>query len=143
MKDLHRASETCHTISAMTREAPPRPGPNCLPRFRVFYKDEIALGPGKIELLKAIAQSGSLRRAATALGMSYMRAWQLVRTMNRCFREPLVQLARGGSTHGGATLSSTGTAALELYDKLEAESLAATRNTRQELDKLLRTSPRS
>jgi molybdate transport system regulatory protein len=113
---------------------------NCLPRFRILHKGQIALGPGKVELLKGIAQTGSIRRAASELGMSYMRAWQLVRTMNHCFREPLVEMARGGSAHGGATLTRIGIAALALYDKLEAQSLAATRKTRQELDKMLRKS---
>ena len=107
-------------------------------RFRVVCGQTIALGPGKIELLAQVAKTGSLNKAAQDLDMSYMRAWQLVRTMNNCFREPLVQLARGGSAHGGATLTPTGQTALNLYEKLEADSLTATRKTRAKIDRLLR-----
>ena len=111
------------------------------PRFRIFYLDEIALGPGKVELLKAIKATGSIRQAASNLQMSYMRAWLLIRTMNHCFREPLVNAARGGSEFGGARLTPMGVSALRLYERLEAESLKATRNTRRELEKLLNSAP--
>lgn len=54
--------------------------------------------------------------------MSYMRAWKLLQTMNSCFREPLVDTARGGSGHGKATLTATGRAALTLYRRMEREA---------------------
>ena len=108
------------------------------PRFRVLFRDEIALGPGKVELLKAIQATGSIRQAASHVGMSYMRAWLLIRTMNRCFRQPVVLSERGGATRGGATLTETGTAAIKLYDRLEADSLAITQKTRLKLTSLLR-----
>jgi hypothetical protein len=66
------------------------PGRTVSPRIRVRRGDEIALGPGKVALLEAIHSGGSLTVAARGLGMSYMRAWKLVQTMNACFREPLV-----------------------------------------------------
>jgi len=113
------------------------------PRFRIFCRDEIALGPGKVELLRAIHQTGSIRQAASHLDMSYMRAWLLIRTMNRCFKEPVVDAERGGSRHGGAILTETGMAALELYERLEAESLAATAETRRQLEKLLKSPARA
>lgn len=43
-------------------------------------KDERALGPGKADLLDAIARTGSISKAAKAMGMSYSRAWTLVDT---------------------------------------------------------------
>ncbi|MFY8195818.1 MAG: winged helix-turn-helix domain-containing protein, partial [Novosphingobium sp.] len=53
--------------------------------------DEIAMGPGKADLLEAIAREGSISAAARAMDMSYRRAWLLVDTMNRCWQEPLVE----------------------------------------------------
>ena len=38
--------------------------------------------------------------------MSYRRAWLLVDTMNRCFREPVVASATGGSGGGGAQVTA-------------------------------------
>jgi molybdate transport system regulatory protein len=95
------------------------------PRIRVEQRGEIALGPGKVALLAAIADCGCLAEAARALGMSYMRAWKLVQTMNGCFREPLVTTNRGGSKHGGAVLTDSGVAVLGLYRRMEAASLDA------------------
>src|ERR1044071_9323729 len=96
------------------------------PRFRIYSGKEIALGPGKAELLSAIATTGSIQKAADSLQMSYMRAWKLVRTMNACFRKPLVEAIRGGKTKGGARLTPLGKKILSLYLNLEKESLKAT-----------------
>ena len=107
------------------------------PRIRILCGEDIALGPGKVELLRAIAATGSLAAVARQLEMSYMRAWNLVQTMNACFRHPLVELERGGAAQGGATLSPTGERALELYSALERKSLAAMRADWQSLRRLL------
>lgn len=96
-----------------------------LPRLRILYGAEIALGPGKARLLQAIADLGSLSAAARELDMSYMRAWRLVHTMNACFREPLVELSRGGREQGGAILTPTGIQALALYREMERRSREA------------------
>jgi molybdate transport system regulatory protein len=96
-----------------------------MPRLRVVHRGEIALGPGKRELLEAIAGHGSLAGSARQLGMSYMRAWQLVRTMNAAFRSPLVALSRGGAAGGGARLTPLGEEVLALYREMERQSLRA------------------
>jgi molybdate transport system regulatory protein len=95
------------------------------PRIRITRDDVILLGPGKADLLEAIARTGSIRAAATEMGMSYMRAWGLVRTMNQEFRGPLVEKARGGSVHGGAHLTDLGTSILDLYREMEDKALKA------------------
>jgi molybdate transport system regulatory protein len=95
------------------------------PRLRVLRGEEIVLGPGKAELLQAIARTGELRRAAGQLGMSYMRAWKLVRVMNGAFREPLIETTRGGAGHGSARLTKTGRTVLAVYHEMERRSLAA------------------
>ena len=77
-------------------------------KLRVMYGAEIAIGPGKAELLAAIASTGSISASAKQLGMSYRRAWLLVDTMNRCFREPVVASATGGSGGGGAHVTEFG-----------------------------------
>ncbi|MGH9362304.1 MAG: winged helix-turn-helix domain-containing protein, partial [Thermoanaerobaculia bacterium] len=109
------------------------------PRLRVLHGDEIALGPGKVELLAAIRSAGTLAEAARALGLSYMRAWKLVRTMNACFREPLVVAERGGRLGGGARLTATGEAVLALYRTMERSAEAAMEPAWRELRRHLRT----
>jgi molybdate transport system regulatory protein len=72
------------------------------------------------------------------MGMSYMRAWTLIKTMNACFKEPLVMAVRGGPAHGGATLTETGKQALKLYQEMERDCLAATKPRWRKLRTLLR-----
>jgi molybdate transport system regulatory protein len=96
-----------------------------MPRIRVLCGGEIALGPGKVALLEAIHEGGCLAAAARGLGMSYMRAWKLVETMNACFRAPLVIKQRGGKVHGSTVLTPTGERVLALYRGMEEASREA------------------
>lgn len=107
-------------------------------RFRVVCGQTIALGPGKIELLAQVAKTGSLNKAAQDLDMSYMRAWTLVKTMNRCFREPLVVAARGGKSGGGMEITEAGRKALALYEEMEGLATKATIKPWRRLRELLR-----
>ena len=108
-----------------------------IPRLRVMQGATILLGPGKAALLDAIDQSHSLREAASAVGMSYMRAWKLVGVMNEGFREPLVTMHRGGAAGGGADLTPTGRVVLRLYRRMEDDALRASKKAWAELQKLL------
>jgi molybdate transport system regulatory protein len=109
-----------------------------LPRCRVMRGDKIAFGPGKLELLELVAETGSISKAARRMDMSYMRAWSLIQTMNACFKLPLVQTARGGNERGGADLTGTGQRVLKLYRKMEKDGLKAVQADWQALQKLLR-----
>jgi|SRR3569833_2245066 len=107
--------------------------------FRVYRGNEIALGPGKAELLGHIADTGSISEAARRMDMSYNRAWLLVRTMNGCFKEPLVSSSRGGDKHGGAQLTKLGKKILRLYQQLETKFTIATRQPLREILTRLRS----
>ena len=108
------------------------------PRLRVEKGKEIALGPGKVELLEQIAETGSIAEAAERMEMSYMRAWKLVKTMEACFREPLVEARRGGSTQGGAKLTKAGAEVLKLYRRMDKDCKRATKQAWGELRTLLK-----
>jgi molybdate transport system regulatory protein len=114
------------------------PSVRVIPRIRVVFGREVAIGPGKADLLEQIARTGSLRKAAAAMEMSYMRAWTLVRTMNQCFKKPLVETKRGGADGGSALVTDEGKAVLALYRRLEVESLAATKSSQALLSRYLR-----
>ena len=94
-------------------------------RLRVLCGEEVALGPGKVELLAAVAATGSITAAAKRLNVSYMHAWSLIQTMNRCFRAPLVLSSRGGQRGGGAGLTEAGHEVLATYRTMAAEALRA------------------
>ena len=94
-------------------------------KARVLCGEEIAMGPGKADLLDAIRQEGSISGAGKALGMSYRRTWQLVDAMNRCWREPLVETTPGGGKGKGARLTDLGSEVLDQYRKLERRLMDA------------------
>lgn len=98
---------------------PPRP------LFRLILGQPIAIGPGKADLLAAVAETGSISAAGRSMGMSYKKSWHLIDTMNQCFREPVVVATKGGSGRGGAKLTPTGQEVLRLYRSIEAQAAEA------------------
>lgn len=89
-------------------------------KLQIYCGEEIAMGPGKADLLEAIAAQGSISGAGRAMGMSYRRAWLLVDAMNRCWRAPLVATTPGGAAKGGARLTPAGHTVLALYRQMQA-----------------------
>ncbi len=116
----------------------PRAVPELQPRLRFPHSGADAFGPGKAELLRHIAATGSIRTAATELGMSYNRAWQLVSAMNGLFSEPLVTAARGGGSGGGTALTPLGEDVLARYTRMEEACRTATRADWGALTRLLK-----
>jgi len=102
--------------------------------LRVDLGGDRAIGPGKIRLLEAIGDTGSITKAGVALGMSYRRAWLLVDDMNNCFREPVIASQVGGSHGGGAALTTFGRQLIEQYRAIEAEAYSATASRLGELE---------
>ena len=94
-------------------------------KIQIYCGAEIAMGPGKADLLEAIRAHGSISTAARAMDMSYRRAWLLVDCMNRCWREPLVQTSPGMSKGGGARISPFGEEILAHYRALQGRIAAA------------------
>lgn len=89
-------------------------------RFRVDFGNRCSIGVGKIQLLEAIARTGSLSQAARTLKMSYRRAWLLLADLNASFNRPVVETKTGGSGGGGAVLTPFGVRLVERYRKLES-----------------------
>lgn len=85
------------------------------------------IGPGKVALLEAIGETGSITAAGRRLGMSYRRAWLLVSALNQMFDGAVVETVAGGAHGGGARLTELGSQLVVAYRALEkaAESAAA------------------
>ena len=103
----------------MAHKRAPRAYPSI--RFRIDFSPRSCVGPGKIALLEQIERCGSLSQAARNLNMSYRRAWQLLDGLNRCFVEPVVRTAKGGSRGGGATLTLLGERLIHVYRTFEVK----------------------
>jgi molybdate transport system regulatory protein len=110
-------------------------------RIGVPLGDHYAMGPGKADLLEAIAETGSISGASRKLGMSYRRAWLLVDEMNKCFRAPLVEARLGGTQGGGARVTDLGLEALAGYRELQTLAWDAVSKPFREFEKLLGEAP--
>ena len=75
----------------------------------------------RIELLKAIKQTGSINKAATLVPMSYKSAWEAVEAMNNLSISPIVTRETGGAGGGGTTLTQYGENLLTTYSLLKEE----------------------
>ncbi len=112
-------------------------------RIKLRLGPDTAIGPGKADLLEAIAETGSIAAAGRHMGMSYRRAWLLVDTMNQCFKSPVVETSKGGAGHGKATLTPTGAEVLSRFRSIEVYALTATEQDRSALERLMRKPSKS
>lgn len=122
---------------APLRPAPDRPRPVLRFRMRITVGDVIAVGPGKIALLEAIDQTGSITGAAKRLDMSYRRAWLLLDETNRSLRHPVVDSAKGGADGGGSALTDAGRQLIALYRHIEQTAAVACRDDIRKLMNML------
>ena len=76
------------------------------------------LGPGRIELMQRIQQTGSIAEAARDMGLSYRKAMNLVREVNRVGKEEAILTWKGGPSKGGAAISKYGLQIIEHYQQV-------------------------
>lgn len=107
-------------------------------RIRIDKGKDIAIGPGKIALLEAITDTGSITAAAKKHRMSYRRAWLLVDAMNRYFQAPVVDTTKGGKLQGGTVVTAVGQRVIRHYRSIESKSARATSTEIAALLRLLR-----
>jgi len=98
-----------------------------MPRLtiRIDFDDGSALGPGKIRLLELVAETGSIRKAAAGMKMSYRKAWLLLKALKETFGEALVETTTGGKAGGGARLTRLGRIVVGQYRALEGSARRA------------------
>jgi molybdate transport system regulatory protein len=90
-------------------------------RFRIDFTEHSSIGPGKILLLEAIRDAGSLSQGARNIGMSYRRAWLLLDSLKQSFREPVTVASTGGKDGGGMLVTEFGEALIRTYRELERD----------------------
>ena len=105
--------------------------------IRIDFESGAALGPGKVRLLELIAETGSIRKAAAGMKMSYRQAWLLLQALGAAFGEPLVTTATGGRAGGGAHLTALGETVVRRYRSLEKAAARAVGGDLAALEKAL------
>lgn len=89
-------------------------------------------GPGRVQLLKLIEETGSISKAAKEMGMSYKKAWRMVDEMNTYGQSPYVIAHKGGQQGGGTEITERGRLVIEAYSRLN-EKLRNVINEEKEL----------
>lgn len=107
-------------------------------KLRIEFENGLVLGPGKVELLEGIRETGSISAAGRRMQMSYKRAWDLVDAMNQHFASAVVHASKGGSGGGGAGLTDLGEAVVAHYRRIEAASVAASEGELRDLQRKLK-----
>ena len=106
-------------------------------RMRITAGDSVAIGPGKIRLLEAIAETGSLTAAAKSIDMSYRRAWVLINELNASLKKPAVESAKGGEHGGGSLVTAVGHQLIERYRNIEYTAAATCKAEIQAITRLM------
>ncbi|MAQ75807.1 MAG: molybdenum transporter [Aquimarina sp.] len=85
-------------------------------RIWIEGQDGVFLGEGRVKLLKAIIEEGSLSKAALSINMSYKKAWKLIDSMNQNSKKPIVTKITGGSNGGGTFVTDYGKQMIKNFD---------------------------
>ncbi len=85
-------------------------------RIWIEADGNILLGEGRVDLLKAIENTGSLSKAAKSLNMSYKKAWSLIDAVNKRAEKPVISTKIGGKGGGGAQLTSYGKSLVKAFE---------------------------
>ena len=110
-------------------------------RLHVHLGDEHSIGPGKVRLLEAIRELGSITAAARAMGMGYRHAWDLVDDLQSGFRRPLLEATSGGKAGGGARLTPFGEEVIRRFRAMERAANAGMARELRALEAELRRGP--
>ena len=87
-------------------------------RIWIESDNNVLLGEGRVHLLKAIQQTGSLSKAAKSLNISYKKAWQLLDSVNKSAKQPVTINSIGGKGGGGAELTEYGKSLVVAFDDI-------------------------
>jgi molybdate transport system regulatory protein len=75
-------------------------------------------GPGPVELLELIGDTGSIRQAAKKMNMSYKKAWEIISNLNSQTTRPVVIVQSGGEKGGGSVLTDEAKQLIKYYHLL-------------------------
>ena len=91
-------------------------------------------GPGPVELLERIADTGSISQAAKQMQMSYKKAWEIINMLNTQSAQPLVITQAGGNSGGGSIITSEAKEIIAWHQSLRERFKAFLKKETEELN---------
>jgi len=89
-------------------------------RIRI-KNEEIFMGKGVKEVLSAIDQLGSIKKASEETRISYPKIMRMLQTFKKELGFSAVTSNKGGSSRGGTQLTEKGKAVLKSFCEIESE----------------------
>src|ERR1700712_3752304 len=80
-------------------------------------------GPGRVELLLKIEETGSINKAAKKMGMSYKKAWEMISSLNSQASKPFVITQTGGEKGGGSVITEDARQLINYHKQLRQRFL--------------------
>ena len=105
-------------------------------RIWIESEDNVLLGEGRVHLLKAIEETGSLSKAAKSLNISYKKAWQLLDSVNKSAKKPVTINSIGGKGGGGAELTEYGKSLVIAFDEINKNCWAFLDNELKKIERI-------
>ncbi|HLX93802.1 MAG TPA: LysR family transcriptional regulator [Puia sp.] len=84
----------------------------------IEFQNERFFGPGRVELLKYIDETGSIYKAAKKMRMSYKKAWKMISSLNEQVKQPLVIVKKGGEKGGGSAITDEARALIGYHESM-------------------------
>ncbi len=97
-------------------------------RLRVFSKDPV-FGKGVAQLMRLVAQKGSLSAAYKEMGMAASKAWKIVRRAEEDLGFSLIESVSGGKSGGYSRLTPEGEDLLNRYEEFQQDVYEAARQS--------------
>lgn len=91
-------------------------------------------GPGPVELLELITDTGSINQAAKQMEMSYKKAWKIISSLNTEARQPFVVTQTGGNSGGGSIITDEAKAIILWYTALRERFFALLKKETENLN---------
>lgn len=92
-----------------------------------LFREEKCFGAGPMQLLELVGRTGSLHKAAAAMGMAYSKAWKMLGELERQWGFAMLERRPGGTGGGGSLLTPRAWELLRRYRALQWETEHAAR----------------
>lgn len=105
-------------------------------RIWIEADNNVLLGEGRVRLLKAVQETGSLSKAAKSLNMSYKKAWTLIDATNKSAKEPIIITSIGGKGGGGAQITPYGQRMIQVFEEINRNCWTYLDNQLKQIEKI-------
>ena len=136
MEKLKSAGNGYETLkTARMAEVKQEPGKLTV-KSKIWIEDEkgdVVFGSGRLRILSAVEEHGSILAAAKELHMSYRAVWGKIKATEERLGQSLLKKRTGGAQGGGSELTPLGKALLEKFRQLQTMTEAAADNLFEDL----------